>query len=267
MIMRPASRLVTALLVIPALAHAQRSLADRIHAAGTRTIAFSARSRPEVCGDGVNSFADGLSGPRTRVFDGMLLTYSAWDTRITPCDPGPVRVTVRVVDGTPSWIRVAAGPLPVLGDSVQEFGTVSTTEAGDFLRVLARGEGRVANQALMPLVLLDSVPRWQILTAAARDTTRMLTYRRRAADLLARAAASTIAVDATSDEDASNIRREAVNALARREQKNQDPVPELLDIARTNSHRDARVAALYQLGQYADPRAVDLFASMLSAKL
>ena len=60
--------------------------------------------------------------------------------------------------------------------------------------------------------------------------------------------------------------REAVYALARQRERNEDPVPQLIEIARTNSHRDARVAALYSLGQTGDPRAVDLFTSMLGGR-
>src|SRR5437868_5503973 len=106
--MRRAVSLVALLTVtlIPATAtRAQRPLADRLRAMGTKTVAFSARSRPEVCGDGSTSYNDGLSNPRSRFYDGyMLLTHEPWDRRIPPCEAGPVRVTVRVVDGIPSWL-------------------------------------------------------------------------------------------------------------------------------------------------------------------
>lgn len=265
--MRYNGRLVLALLMAPSLAMAQRSVSERVKNAGTRTIAFEVKTRPEVCGDGTQSYSDGLSGPRTRVFDGMLLTYSPWDTHIAPCEKGPMRVTVRVVEGVPSWLRTAAGPVPVLGDSVQDFGVVSTLDAGEFLRGLALNSlTRTATQALTPLVLLDSFPRWEVLAIAARDSTRLVGYRRRAGDLLARAAAGTIATGQADDDDASGTRREAVYALAQRRDRNQDPVPQLLEIATKNVHRDARVAAIYQLGQLGDARAVSLFAAMLNGK-
>lgn len=267
MIMRALSRLSIALLVAPALLPAQRSLAERLRSAGTRTVAFSARARVDVCGDGIASFSDGLSGPRTRVYDGMLLTHAPWDTRIAPCESGPMRVTVRMVEGVPSWLRVAVGPLPVLGDTVLDLGAVSTADAREFLQSLARsGEGRASESAMMPLVLLDSVPRWQILAAAGRDTSRLLRYRRRAGDLLARAAAGTLSPQGPDDDDASGVRREAVYAIARKREKSEDPVPQLIDIAEHNTHRAARVAALYQLGQLGDPRAIDLFSSLLRGK-
>lgn len=266
--MRATIRFSVVILVVPTLLSAQRSVGERLRASGTRTVAFSAHTRSDVCGDGVSSYSDGLSGPRTRVYDGMLLTHAPWDTRIAPCERGPMRVTVRMVEGVPSWLRTAVGPLPVLGDTVLDLGMVSTADAGEFLQTLARsGEGRASESAMMPLILLDSIQRWQILAAAGRDTTRLLRYRRRAGDLLARAAAFTLGHDASDDDDASGIRREAVYAIARKNERSEDPVPQLIDIAVHNAHRDVRVAALYQLGQLGDPRAIELFSSMLRGKL
>jgi hypothetical protein len=264
--MHPTPRLALALIAVPSLLTAQTPLAERLRGAGTRTVAFSARARPDACGDGIASFSDGLSGSRTRFYDGMLLTHAPWDTHIAPCEPGLMRVSVRMVEGVPSWLRIAVGPLPVLGDTVLDLGQVSTREAGEFLKGVARGgEGRAAVDALIPLVVLDSFPRWDVLAVAARDSTRMQRYRRRAADLMARAASGTLPGESIDDE-AAGIRREAVYALARKRESSEDPVPQLLDIARTNAHRDARVAALYSLGQTGDARAIELFASMLRGR-
>ena len=261
---RAYARLAVAVLWVPALLPAQRPLAERIRAAGTRTVAFSARARAGVCGDGTNTVSDGLGDPRSRFYEGVVYLHGPWERTLTPCDAGPVRVTVRVVEGVPSWLRVAAGPLPVLGDTVQDFGAVSTADAGGFLRALARtGDGRASTSALLPLVIIDSQPRWEILAIAARDTNRLMSYRRRAADLMARAAAGTLPPDPDADDVAASHRREAVYALARKREKSDDTVPQLIDIARSNRHRDARAAALYSLGQTADARAIELFTTML----
>jgi hypothetical protein len=264
--MRPTSRLALVLISLPAVLTAQKPLAERLRAVGTRTVAFSAKARPDACGDGSTTYSDGLSGPRTRFYDGLLLTHAPWDTHLAPCEPGLMRVSVRMVEGTPSWLRLAVGPLPVLGDTVLDLGQVSTREAGEFLKAVARGsEGRAAVDALMPLVVLDSFPRWDLLAVAARDSTRLQRYRRRASDLMARAASSTLPGE-SADDDAAALRREAVYALARKQEKSEDPVPQLLDIAKSNPHRDARVAALYQLGQTGDLRAIELFSSMLRGR-
>ena len=125
-------------------------------------------------------------------------------------------------------------------------------------------QGRAAIDAISALVLIDSVPRWETLAATAEDSSVMQRYRHRASDMLARGAASTLGFGSSTDEDdAASLRREAVDAIARSKDRSMDPVPELLDIARSNPHRDARVAALYQLGQLNDPRAVALFENML----
>jgi hypothetical protein len=246
------------------VAAAQTPLAERLHDAGTRTVAFSTRARPEVCGDGSTSMSDGLGSGRSF----MYIEYSGtreWTP--PPCVHGPMRVTVRVVEGRPSTLRVMAGPLPVLGDSVLDLGMVSTAEAGAYLRSLARtGDGRAAQQALLPLILVDSQPRWDVLAEAARDSTKAQSYRRRASDLLARGAVSTLGVQAFVDDEPASERRTAVRALAQRRTRDEDPVPQLLEIAQTNRHADARAAAIQQLAQYADPRAITMMAMMLGVK-
>ena len=105
------------------------------------------------------------------------------------------------------------------------------------------------------------------LAATAEDSSILQRYRRRASDMLARGAASTLGFGSSTDgDDAESLRREAVYAIARSKDRSVDPVPELLDIARSNPHRDARVAALYQLGLLNDPRAVALFENMLKSE-
>jgi hypothetical protein len=208
--------------------------------------------------------SDGLGSGRSF----MYIEYSGtreWTP--PPCVHGPMRVTVRVVEGRPSTLRVMAGPLPTLGDSVLDLGMVSTAEAGAYLRSLARsGDGRAAQQALLPLILVDSQPRWDVLAEAARDSTKPQSYRRRASDLLARGAVSTLGLQAFVDDEPASERRTVVRALAQRRTRDEDPVPQLLEIAQTNKHADARAAAIQQLAQYADPRAITMMAMMLGVK-
>jgi hypothetical protein len=253
---------VALVVLLSGAANAQGPIAERVRTAGTRTLAFTTRARAEVCGDGIDVVSDGLGGELqyyTEYYDG-----SRWTRR--PCVHGLLRLTIRAVDGMPSRLRVTAGSLPVLADTVVDLGVVSARDAGAFLFTLARTDpGRVAEQALLPLLLVDSAPRWAILADAARDTTRMLRYRRRASDLLARGAASTLGAAGWSEDTAAVQRRAVVDALATRRPRDTDPVPDLLEIARANRHPDARAAAIYRLGQTADPRAIDLFAAMLAS--
>ena len=256
-------------LLFPFAMQAQRPLAERIRALGTRTIAFSARARAETCGDGLTSYSDGLTGSMTRYYDGYtIINHEPWEGRnIGPCEKGPVRVTVRVVEGQLSWLRVYVGPLVALGDTITDLGAVSTTEARAFLEpVVLAADGRAALEGMMPFVMIDSLPRWSVLERVARDSSHMSKYRRRAADLLARGAASTISAEPGVDEDVRSARREAVYALARQQPGTASIVTDMIAIASTNPHRDARVAALYQLGQSSDVRGIELFASMLRGK-
>src|SRR5207253_1271887 len=122
-----------------------------------------------------------------------------------------------------------------------------TADARAFLEPLAlAADNRAALEATMPVVLIDSIPRWAILDRIARDSTHMSKYRRRAADLLARGAASTVPPEPGVDEDVRSTRREAVYALSRQQPRSDNIVTDLLAIAKSNPHRDARVAALYQ---------------------
>jgi hypothetical protein len=241
---------------------AQSSLATRLRTAGTRTVMLTTSARAEVCGDGRTYLRDGLSAGSSMEIHGLYMQGEGWTP--PPCVHGPLRVTLRMVDGVPSRLQAFAGPPAPVPDTVLDLGSVAAAEAGAYLRDLARsGEGRVSEQALFPLLLVDSAPRWEVLAAAARDSTRLHRYRQRASSLLARGAASTLGAAAWADDPAAEQRRAAVSALATRRSRDTDPVPDLLAIARTNQHADARAAALRQLGQTADPRAIDLFATML----
>jgi hypothetical protein len=258
---------VAALTVLTAAwtdALAQASIASRVRAAGTRTIVLTTRARAEVCGDGLTYLRDGLGGSAQERY-GTYLESEGWTP--PPCLRGPLRITLRAVEGVPSRVRVSAGPPPALPDSVLDLGSIPAAEAGSYLRELARSsDGSVGEQALLPLLLVDSTPRWEVLAAAARDSTHMLRYRRRASGLLARAAAGTLGAAGWSDDPAAQQRRAAVSALATRRSRDPDPVPDLLEIARTNAHADARAEAIRRLGQTADPRAIDLFAAMLGVR-
>lgn len=246
-------------------AGAQSSLATRMRAAGTRTVAISTRARPEACGDGLTYLRDGLSLGATLESYGQYMQGEGWTP--PPCLHGPLRVTLRVVDGAPSRLQASVGPLAPLPDTVLDLGNIAATEAGAYLGDLARaGEGHLSEQALLPLLLVDSTPRWEMLAAAARDSTRFQRYRQRASSLLARGAINTLGAAAWADDPAAEQRRAAVSALATRRARDPDPVPDLLAIARVNPHPDARAAALRQLGHTADPRAIDLFASMLGVR-
>ncbi len=256
-------------LVLPHAAQAQRPLAERIKAMGTKTVAFNARSRPETCGDGLTSYSDGLTSSQTRYFIGYdMISYGSWEGRTSgPCEKGPVRVTVRVVEGQLSWLHTYVGPLTTLGDTITDLGAVSTSDARTFLEPLVlASDGRASLESMMPFVMIDSLPRWSVFERVARDSSRMSKYRRRAADLMARGAAATVPAEPGVDEDIRSTRREAVYALARQQPTSDNIVTDLLTIATSNPHRDARVAALYQLGQGSDPRSVELFATMLRGK-
>ena len=99
-----------------------QSLAARVRAAGTRTVALTTRARTEVCGDGINYLRDGLGGSTVEI-NGHYLSSEGWTP--PPCVHGPLRVTLRTVEGVPSGLRASAGPAPALPDTVLDLGSVA----------------------------------------------------------------------------------------------------------------------------------------------
>src|SRR3954463_10886306 len=95
--------ILAGLALVTSLAEAQTNIADRVRGAGTRTVALTTRARPEVCGDGIDVVSDGLGGEVS--YYSEYYESGTWVRR--PCAHGPVRLTLRVVEGVPSRIRVA----------------------------------------------------------------------------------------------------------------------------------------------------------------
>src|SRR5207244_677428 len=137
--------LVWALVAGPA--GAQR-LAARVAAAPDGTVRLSFAARPGVCGDGQSVIAFECAGGKCgrgrwgrtitvdRGFDDDEVEYD--------CEPGPVRVSLRVRTGRVQSLRTyVAGRwvTPPRDAAVTDLGTVSARDAVDFLLGLATREG------------------------------------------------------------------------------------------------------------------------------
>jgi hypothetical protein len=259
--MRPRSLLIVAgaaaLLPAPSLA---QSLARRIASSPDGRVAFTFAARPGVCGDGRNFMRDGFGG--SRIVDADRDDY--WNSRgdDRPCRRGPVRVVATMSGGEVVRLRTFAGT-PVPDDGARDLGDVPVREAVQYLAGLAeRGTGRVAADALFPTVIADSTDPWPRLLRLARDEDRSRATRREAAMWLGRGAAWKLGL--RDDDEASaeaEVRQTAVFGLSQLPRER--AVPELIAVARTGKHDDARAAALFWLGQTGDPRAFDLFEEIL----
>ena len=247
------------------LAHDARaqSLARRIADVGDGIVIFSFASRPGVCGDGATYVRDGF-GEGMRIseqgnFSGRSHGGDDWP----PCIPGPVHVRATVSHGEMLRVRTFAGPLRDRdAGERRDLGTVGVGEATSFLiRLVEQANGRSASDAVLPLVLADSIDPWPALLRFARDERLSRSVRSSVDFWLARGASAALGVADHDDDADDDVRSSAVFALS--QQPKEVAIPRLLEVARRNAHPAARAQALFWLGQSGDPRAVDLFEEIL----
>jgi hypothetical protein len=251
-----------ALAVVAAPLHAQ-SLADRVSSIDDGSAQLRFASRPGVCGDGRGSI--GTDGHT------VMRRYSS-DDRYDEnwCTPGPVRVVLTVHEGSVRRARVFVGGNDS-SSGVRDLGTVGAREATDYFLALAKRAGSgVGDDAVLAVVLADSVTPWPGLFSIARDASIARGTRESATFWLSRAAAAAVnhrALFAGRDEaesESDEVRNAAIFALS--QQPHDEGVPALIRVARGNSSPTARDRALFWLGQSGDPRALDLFAELLAVR-
>jgi hypothetical protein len=256
-------------LVLVAAPAAAQGLAARIAAAGSGTVRLTFAARPGVCGSGRNVAFEchGSTCGRhavsfARDFDGAEVEYD--------CEPGPVRVSLTVHDGSVAAVRTYVGGrwvTPAPGVGVTDCGTVATREAVSFLLGLAaHDDGRVGEDAIFPATIADSVTVWPALLQLARNTAVRRSTRRQAVFWLGQAAGeaatrglSDLVNDASADRE---VKEHAVFALSQR--PHDEGVPVLIRIARSHPDHAVRRKALFWLGQSDDPRALALFEELLT---
>ena len=247
---------------LPFAASAQ-PLARRVAQVRDGVVSFTFASRAGVCGNGRNFLRDGFdSGDGGYVISENFQGYTRGGRWEDECERGPVRVVASVVDGEVVHLRTYAGPVPRESDQVRALGDVEVRDATTFLKDLAEnGSGRVADGALLPLVLADDTPPWPLFIRLARSDARPRTLRRNAGMWLGRAAAMKLGLSDRAVNDDDEVRESAVFALS---QQHENAVPKLLSVARTSPYPAARAQAMFWLGQTADPRAIDFFAEILA---
>jgi hypothetical protein len=240
-----------------------QSLSRRIADAGDGIVVFSFASRPGVCGDGETYVRDGF-GNGMRIsergnFSGRDHGNDDWP----PCIPGPVHVRATLSQGEVIRLRTFAGPLRDRDTGERrDLGTVGVGEATAYLtRLVEQANGRTASDAVLPIVLADSIDPWPTLLRFARDERLSRSIRSSVNFWLARGASAALGVADHDDDPDDDVRGSAVFALS--QQPKDIAIPRLLEVARRNTHPAARSQALFWLGQSNDPRAVDLFEDIL----
>jgi hypothetical protein len=233
---------------VPAAASAQ-TLGQRIAAVANGTVRLSFAARPGVCGDGMHNI-------------GTADRNDEWEQ---DCEPAPVRVAVQVRNRRITEVRSYVGGRWRASIAATDLGVVRPQDAAAFFISLAEGDGDVSGDALLPATLADSVTLWPALLRLARNPVVPQETRRNAVFWLGQAAGAvaarildSIVGDSSGDRD---VRKQAVFALSQR--SDNEGVPALLSIARTNPDPELRKTALFWLGQSEDPRALALFEEIL----
>jgi HEAT repeat protein len=141
--------------------------------------------------------------------------------------------------------------------------TASADDASAWLGDIAtRGTGRVASDAILPLVIADAPQPWPLLLRVARDDSRPREVRRSALTWLANGVNDHLGIADTRDNtEDDEMRTQAVFVLSQRPKA--ESVPELIELSRSSKHASVRRSAIFWLGQTGDPRAVDVFAELL----
>ena len=250
--------LVAPVVMIAAPLQAQ-SLASRI-AERDGAVIFHYAPRPGICGDGETFVRTGKSSYHGSFWTGR---------RMEPCIFGPAQVRLTVEDGAVHRIETYVGSLRSRG--ARDLGEVSAPEAARYLMTIAAsGTTGASAKAIFPAVLADSATIWPALLAIARDTdTRSKNTRHDALFWLSRFATGALAgqpnnpfVDEEEEKSADDeLKSHAVFVMS--QLPRDEGIPQLLQVARSNPNWRVRSKALFWLGQSGDPRAIDLFESVL----
>lgn len=186
-----------------------------------------------------------------------------------PCIFGPVQVRLTMESGAVHRVETWVGP--PRAREARDLGEVSAPEAARYLITIAEhGTSKASAKAIFPAVLADSVTVWPALFPIARNTdTRSRATRRDALFWLSRFASGAVAgrpnnpfaEDEEPESGDDELKKHAVFVLS--QLPRDEGVPQLLEVARSNRDWRVRSHALFWLGQSGDPRALDLFESVL----
>jgi hypothetical protein len=250
--------IVGAGMLLPAPTLFGQTIAGRVAAVRDGKVRMSFTARAGVCGNGHNISIDGHTHITTRDDD------DDWET---DCEPGPVRVQLRIGDSEITDVDMyVGGRWRSAGESTIDLGTVPAAEAADYLLDVARGHDDVGGEALFAASLADGGVLWPELLEMAKDESLPRDTRSTALLVLGQEAAEAATEGLTEiiydDEGDREVREMAVFALSQRPAD--EAVPILIRIVRTNEDPELVRSALFWLGQSGDPRAIKLYEEILT---
>lgn len=240
---------------LPTAVNANR-IDDALHTMDSGKLRFEFAARPGVYGDGHSITINSR-------------TYRD-DEDCWPYEPGPVRVVLRVRDGRVARLKhTVGGRSRSTPRNTTDLGEVPAQEAATFLMQLARDErSSVAKDAIAAAALADDVELWPQLLELARQGDRSHDVRKSAVFWLGQAASEAVLGNldemAMDEDDDMEIRKAAVFAISQRDED--ESVPTLIRIARSNAHPKIRRSALFWLSQVDDPRVLEFFEEVLDGR-
>jgi hypothetical protein len=241
------------LLLVPASLPGQ-SLAARIQAGGSGPIHLSFAARPEVCSDGGRGIVFRNAGDRD--------DDDEWEG---DCEPGPVRVSLRMGGGRVTSAETHVGGRWKSGTGAVDLGLVSAPEAARVLLDLAVPAGEAGGDLVAAATMADSAVVWPTLLELARNQRAWEDTRRQAVFWLGQAAGAeaTRGLDSIVRDGRGEleVRKQAVFALSQRPAD--EGVPALIRVVRSSREPEIVRTALFWLGQSEDPRALTLFEEIL----
>ena len=226
-------------------------LGGRIASASDRSVQFSYKARPGVCGDG-----------RTYISTGPGNFYGFYSNSASEqCQSGPVRVIVDLADRNVVALRIYVGGSGTVEQGITDLGNVTPADAADYLLgVAARADGRVGRDAIFAALLGDSVEVTSRLLDIGRDQARPLETRRAALSGLARSdsrqldrAGAALLQIATNENDVQGVRTQALQVLSRLDHG--AGVQPLIQLANGNTTSWIGRESMRVLSSSGDPRA------------
>jgi hypothetical protein len=244
---------VLMLTLLPTAVIANR-IDDALHEIDVGKLRFEFAARPGVYGDGHGIRINSRTHSDTQDF---------W-----PYEPGPVRVVLSARDGRVTRVKhTVGGRWRSTPRNTTDLGEVPPREAAAFLMQLARqARDSVAEDAIAAAALADDVELWPQLLELARQRDRSRDVRKSAVFWLGQAASDAVLGDlddmAMDEDDDLEVREAAVFAISQRDED--ESVPALIRIARSDAHPEIRRSALFWLSQADDPRVLEFFEEVLS---
>jgi hypothetical protein len=237
-----------------------QTIAERVDEVRDGKVRMSFASRPGVCGDGHSNIS--MNDGR-----GWHIRHGRSDDWDVDCEPGPVRVVLRIRDREVTSVDTyVGGRWRTPSSTTVDLGTVPAQEAADYLLGIARRSRRdVGSESIFPALLADSVTVWPALLQMGKDESLPRDTRKAAVFWLGQVAADAATEGLTEivydDEADREVRGTAIFALSQRPRD--EGVPALIQVIRSNRDPDLVKKALFWLGQSEDPRAIKLFEEIL----